>query len=226
MPNIDANSVKPMLDLAHEYPTNCFPMMGLHPCSVNENYKADLKVIEDWLDKKKFHAIGEIGIDLYWEKKFLKEQEHAFLTQVGWARALNLPVVIHTRSSFDHTVDLLEKFIKEDTTIGNPLKGIFHCFGGTIEQAKRVEKLGFKIGVGGVITFKNAKIQEVIKQVPIEQIVLETDAPYLAPTPFRGKRNEPEFILLVLKHLAELKEMSMEEVARITTFNSLQVYGL
>jgi TatD DNase family protein len=218
LPNIDSGSILPMLDLEKTYPENCFAMMGLHPCSVNHTVKEELKTVREWLDKRPFVGIGEIGIDLYWDKTHFKEQQEAFRTQVEWALEFNYPIVIHVRNAFKETVDLLKEF----KTLP---KGIFHCFSGSLEEAKEVLALGqFKLGIGGVLTFKNSGLDKVLQSIDIEHLVLETDAPYLAPVPFRGKRNEPVYILEVARKLAELKHLEMERIAEITSKNADEIF--
>lgn len=214
LPNIDSTSIKGMHQLETEFPQNCFAMMGLHPCSVNANVEQELAIVKSWLEKRKYKAIGEIGIDLYWEKAFLKEQQHAFKAQIQWALDYNYPIIIHCREAFDEIYEIL-------TTFNKLPKAIFHCFSGNAEQAKKIIALGnFKLGIGGVVTFKNSGLDKVVEQVELEHLVLETDAPYLAPVPFRGKRNEPSYILEVAKKVAEIKNVSMTEVSEITTKNS------
>jgi len=226
MPNIDSNSIDGMLGLSEKFPLNCFPMIGLHPCSVNANYKEELLIVEKWLARKKFYAIGEIGIDLYWDNTYFEQQKEAFLHQIELAEKYNLPIVIHSRNSFDEIYELLKNHIENNELIGNPLRGIFHCFSGNLEQAKKVIALGFKLGIGGVVTFKNSGLDKVISEISLEHIVLETDAPYLAPTPFRGKRNIPEYLLLIAEKVASIKETTLHEVERITTYNSIQIFGV
>jgi len=217
LPNIDSQSIDSMLQMEIDYPNKCFAMMGLHPCSVKNNFEEELQIVENWLQKRKFCAIGEIGIDLYWDKTFFEQQKKSFLTQVEWAIDLQLPIVIHCRESIDIVIDLLQPY-------KGKVKGIFHCFGGTIEQAKRIMNLGFLMGIGGVLTFKKAKLDEVVQEIPIEYLVLETDSPYLAPAPYRGKRNESSYVKIVAEKMAEAKNMTLEEVAKITTHNALNLF--
>ncbi len=218
LPNIDSHSIKSLLDLCDEYPQNCFPMTGLHPTDVKANYRDELKTVEEWLDKRKFYAVGEIGIDLYWDKTFSKEQEEAFLHQAELAVKYNLPVVIHSRNSTDILLDIIEK-------INNPdLTGVFHCFSGNVKQAEQAIKLGFKLGIGGVVTYKNSGLAEVVKQTDIKHILLETDAPYLTPAPHRGKRNEPSYLHYIAEKIAEIKQMTKEEVAEATTANAKELF--
>lgn len=219
LPNIDSGSIEGMLDLEKQFPDNCFAMMGLHPCSVKENYLAELNIMESWLKQRKFAAIGEIGIDLYWDKTFIEEQKTAFKTQIQWALDYNYTIVIHCRDAFDPIFEVLKDFTKLP-------KAIFHCFSGNLEQARQIIALGdFKLGIGGVATFKNSGLDEVVRQIDLEHLVLETDAPYLAPVPFRGKRNEPSYILEVAKKIALIKELPMEKVANITSQNAQNIFG-
>jgi TatD DNase family protein len=225
LPNIDTDSLGIMLHLCNEYPQNCFPMIGLHPCSVNEKYQQELNVVKHWLEKenssgKKFYAVGEIGIDLYWDKTFINQQQDAFERQINLAAKYNLPIVIHTRNSFDEVYKIVYDY-------KHVVSGIFHCFSGTQEQAEKIIALGnFKLGVGGVLTFKNSGLDKVMKEIDMKHIVLETDAPYLAPAPYRGKTNLPEYLLFVAQKLAEIKNISIEEVAEITTKNSKEIFGI
>ncbi|HQQ95490.1 MAG TPA: TatD family hydrolase [Bacteroidia bacterium] len=214
LPNIDSSSVKPMLDLEASYPQHCQAMMGLHPCSVKENVEDELKIVYEWLGKRRFAAIGEIGLDLYWDKTFQAEQEKAFARQIEWALEFNYPIVIHCRNAFDEIIRLMKTFRSLPS-------GVFHCFSGNLQQAQEVLKLGqFKLGIGGVLTFKNAGLDKVVEQIDIQHLVLETDAPYLAPVPFRGKRNEPAYLLEVARKLASLKGMELDELAAATSANA------
>jgi len=218
LPNVDSRTIGGMLQLEAEYPGHCFPMMGLHPCSVVADYETELKIVEDWLAKRKFCAIGEIGIDLYWDKTFFEQQKIAFSRQMDWAQALKIPIVIHARESTKEILEIVRK--KKEYTQG----GIFHCFGGGVDRAKEIIDLGFYLGIGGVLTYKKSGLDQVMKEIPLEHLVLETDAPYLSPTPHRGKRNESAYIALVAKKLAEIKEISVEEVARVTTLNAKKIF--
>lgn len=220
LPNIDSYSVHRMMDLCHEFPGKCFPMIGLHPTSVKENYKQELEVLYHHLDNEVFWAIGEVGIDLYWDKTFLTQQQAAFQTQITWANEHDLPIVIHSRNSFNEIVEILEK------NKGENLRGIFHCFSGSKEQAEKAISLGFKLGIGGVLTYKNSGLAQVIADIDMKHLVLETDSPYLTPVPHRGKRNESGYITLVAQKLAEIKNISVEEVAEITTANAIEVFGI
>jgi TatD DNase family protein len=218
LPNIDEDSIEPMLELADKYPEHCFPMMGLHPGSVEDDYLDQLDLHRSWLDKRPFIAVGEIGIDLYWRQDNLKAQEAAFLTQVSWAIELDLPIVIHSRESCSLILDLLE---------GIDVRGVFHCFTGTAEEAKRITDKGMYLGIGGVITYKtNETLREVVKHVPLEMILLETDSPYLPPVPYRGKRNESSYLPLVAEQLCSLYGKGMQEVAEITTKNAKMLFRL
>jgi len=195
-------------------------MMGLHPCSVNQNFESELAIIKSWLEKRKFVAIGEIGIDLYWDKTYINEQLYCFETQINWALNYDLPIVIHCRNSFDEIYEVMKKF----TTLP---KGIFHCFSGNLEQAiKIIELETFKLGIGGVITFKNSGLDKVLEKVDINHLVLETDSPYLAPVPHRGKRNESSYLKLIAEKLAIVKQMKVEEVAEITSQNALSIFKI
>jgi len=220
LPNIDSTSIDGMLKLGKKFPDNCFPMMGLHPTSVKDNYKEELALVEHWMEKQKFCAVGEIGIDLYWDKTHLKEQQEAFRFQIELAKKYDLPFVIHCRDAFDEIFEILNE-LNDDK-----MRGIFHCFTGTIEQANHIINYGdFKIGIGGVVTFKNSGLDKVVEQLDLEHLVLETDSPYLAPTPFRGKRNESTYLYNIAEKVADIYNISIEEVARITTENSKQVFG-
>jgi TatD DNase family protein len=220
LPNIDSTFVDAMLAVEKKYPLNCFAMMGLHPCSVKENWKEELALVEKRLGERSFSAIGEIGIDLYWDKTFVKEQEEVFMKQVELANHYKLPVSIHSRESFEEIYKILLETKKK-----NPC-GIFHCFTGNVDQAKRAIDLGFYLGIGGVVTFKNSGLDKVIAEIDLQHLVLETDAPYLAPVPFRGKRNVPAYLFKVAEKVAEIKNVSVEEVASITTENSKKIFGI
>ncbi|NNM18391.1 MAG: TatD family hydrolase [Croceitalea sp.] len=220
VPAIDSTYTRAMYDLEAKYPKNVFLMMGLHPTHVKDNYKEELLHIEKELDSRKFYAVGEIGIDLYWDKSTLREQQDAFVHQIKLAKKYKLPIVIHCRESFDEIFEILEQE-KDDN-----LYGIFHCFTGSLEQAHRVINYNLKLGIGGVATFKNGKIDRFLKQIDLRHIVLETDAPYLAPVPYRGKRNESAHIIKVLEKLALIYDMEREKIADITTANSKEVFGI
>lgn len=220
LPNIDSSTIKPMLDLSARYKGICYPMMGIHPTSVNEDFEEELEVVQYWLGKRKFYGIGEIGIDLYWDDSFREEQEYVFRRQLKFAQQLNLPVVIHTRDSFEIAYENILKVNNDN------LKGVFHCFTGNIEQARKVLDLGFKIGVGGIVTFKNSGIDKLVAQLKPEDIVLETDAPYLAPTPYRGKRNESSYISYVSNKVAEIFELPIEQIESITSQTAIDLFQL
>lgn len=214
LPNIDSESIERMHDLETKHPEHCFAMMGLHPCSVKENVEEELLLVEQWLAKRKYAAIGEIGIDLYWDKTFISQQIDAFKKQIQWALDYNYGIIIHCRDAFDEVYAALSSFQKLP-------KAIFHCFSGNVEQANKIIELGnFKLGIGGVVTFKNSGLDKVVSAVALDHLVLETDAPYLAPLPYRGKRNEPAFILEVAKKIAEIKNISMYEVEEVTEKNA------
>lgn len=218
LPNIDSGSIPGMLQLEQDFPDNCFAMMGLHPCSVKANYEEELAIVKEWLDKRPFVAVGEIGIDLYWDKTFFEEQKKAFLKQIEWAKDLNRPIVIHSREATDIIIDLLK------TVKGDRLRGIFHCFTGNEEQALKIVDLGFYLGIGGVLTFKKAKLDEAISNISLDHIVLETDSPYLAPKPYRGKRNQSAYILNIAQKLSEVMDEPIEKIAEVTTRNALEVF--
>lgn len=219
MPNIDHTTIDRMLELEAKYPGVCYSMMGLHPCHVKKDFEKELYIVENWLNKRKFSAVGEMGTDLYWDKTFWDQQVEAFTIQVGFARKHNLPIVVHCRESIDQTLELVERL--QD----GKLKGVFHCFTGSKEQAEKLVKLGFYLGIGGVATFKKGGMENVLPHVPLNRIVLETDSPYLAPTPHRGKRNEPAYIPLIAQRVAELKNTNLAEVQRATTHNALTLFN-
>lgn len=220
IPAIDSTYTEAMYKLEADFPNNMFLMMGLHPTSVKENFKDELKHVEAQLKARKFYAIGEIGIDLYWDKSTLDIQVEAFKHQINLAKQYKLPIVIHCREAFDEIFEVLEDAKSDD------LFGIFHCFTGTLEQAKKAISYNMKLGIGGVVTFKNGKIDQFINQIDLKHIVLETDSPYLAPKPYRGKRNESAYIIKVLEKLAELYSLNKEDIAKITTQNSKDVFGI
>lgn len=220
MPNIDHTSIDAMLEMEMKYPGRCFAMMGLHPCSVKTDFQKELYLVEQWLGKRKFHAVGEIGTDLYWDKTFWEQQKEAFMIQVNWAKKHKLPIVIHCRESIDQTIELLEPLV--DKT----LRGIFHCFSGDAAQAKRIIAMGFYLGIGGVATFKNGGLDKVLPEVPMDRIVLETDSPYLAPVPHRGKRNEPSYIPLIANKVCELMNVAVEELQKTTSANAGKIFDM
>ena len=220
IPAIDSSCIQKMYDLEQLFPENIFLMMGLHPCYVKENYLDELAIVEKELASRKFYAIGEIGIDLYWDKTTLEIQKEAFRHQIKLAKKYKLPINIHCREAFDEVFEVLESEKSED------LFGIFHCFSGTYEQALQAISLNMKLGIGGVVTFKNGKIDQFLNKIDLKNIVLETDSPYLAPNPFRGKRNESGYLNFVVDKLSQIYNVSTDEIARITTENSKAVFGI
>jgi len=220
LPNIDSTSINSMLALADQYPDNCLPMIGLHPTSVNSNYMDELSAIEKWITERKFYGIGECGMDLYWDHTYAKEQELVFRHQIDLARTYDLPLIVHIRKASNEVIRILKDVNKSD------LRGIFHCFSGSVEQAKEAIHYGFSLGLGGVITFKNNIMQETIKSIDLKHLVLETDAPFLAPVPHRGKRNEPLYIPLIAQMIADIKDVPIEEVAEATTNNAKRIFSL
>lgn len=219
MPNIESSSIEGMLALEKQFPEYCFPMMGLHPCSVKANVEEELDLVKNWLEKRRFAAIGEIGMDLYWDKSFVKEQERAFRAQIDWALEYGYAIIIHCREAFDPIYEVLSSY----KTLP---KGLFHCFSGNAEQAQKILEFGnFKLGIGGVVTFKNSGLDKVVEQIGLEHLVLETDAPYLAPVPFRGKRNEPVYLLEVAKKIAAIKNVDLMEVANATNMSADYIFG-
>lgn len=219
MPNVDHTSIDAMLEVEQKFPDQCKPMIGLHPCSVKKDFEKELYEVEAWLGRRRFAAIGEMGTDLYWDKTFWSQQQEAFTIQAGWAHKHNLPLVIHCRESINETIELLTPLAD------GKLKGVFHCFTGTLEQARRIIGLGFYLGIGGVATFKNGGLDKVIPELDLNWIVLETDSPYLAPTPHRGKRNTPEFIPLIGERVAALKQISTDELKNNSTANSKRLFS-
>jgi TatD DNase family protein len=218
LPNVDSSSIDDLLKLEEKH-LDCIAMMGLHPCSVKENVADELKLVEEWLRKRPFAAVGEIGLDYYWDKTFVAEQKEAFRKQINWALELNLPIVIHSRDSMQDCIDI----VKENQN--GTLRGIFHCFGGTVDEAKQIMDLGFLMGIGGVLTYKKSGLAEVLTSIPLEYLVLETDAPYLTPVPFRGKRNEPSYLKYVVNKMAEAMNIPVEEIAAQTTSNAQKLFG-
>jgi len=218
LPNIDSSSIVGMMQLCTQFPKNCFPMMGLHPTSIKENHKEELDQVEYWLEKEKFYAIGESGIDLYWDKTFQKEQEIAFAKQIELAKKHKLPIVIHMRDSFDEVYEIVKKQASPELT------GVFHCFTGTLEQAQKIIELNFMLGIGGVLTFKNSGLDKVVEDIDTKHLLLETDSPFLTPLPYRGKRNESAYIRFIAKKIAEIKNITVEKVAEITTSNANQLF--
>lgn len=220
LPNIDSNSIEDMMSLFKTFPENCLPMMGLHPTSVKENFEDELKIVDEWLERQKFIAIGETGIDLYWDKTHQKEQEIAFIHQINLAKKYKLPVVIHSRNSFDELFAVLDEHNSHDLT------GVFHCFSGNLDQAEKIIEMGFYLGIGGVITFKNSGLDKVIDELTLDRIILETDAPFLAPVPYRGKRNESAYLSIISEKIAQIKSIAIDAVADITTENARRLFKI
>jgi TatD DNase family protein len=219
LPNIDIESIEGMHQLVKDYPTNCYAMMGLHPGYVKEDWEQQLAIIKDYLFKGNYIAVGEIGIDLYWDKTFIEEQKSAFSQQVNWAKELNLPIVIHAREAFQEIFDIL------DVLHDDRLKGIFHCFTGDSDQAKKaLSYKGFKLGIGGVLTYKKAELDKVLENIDLSNIVLETDSPYLPPVPYRGKRNESSYLVHIAEKLADVYQISLKEVEEVTTKNTFELF--
>ncbi|MEP7128180.1 MAG: TatD family hydrolase [Chitinophagales bacterium] len=221
LPNIESATIKSMLDLTATYREKCFPMMGLHPCSVKENWKEEINNIEDYLFRKpelQFRGIGETGLDYYWDKTFVPQQKENFQLHIDWAKELQLPIIIHSRDATDDCIEMIRENKSEK------LNGIFHCFSGDLNQAKQIIELGFYLGIGGVVTFKNGGLDKVLEQLDLNRIVLETDSPYLAPVPHRGKRNESSYLRLIAEKISTLKNISTEEVASVTTSNANQLF--
>lgn len=214
MPNIDHASIDGMMELEEKYKNQCFSMMGLHPCSVNKDFEKELYIVEEWLHKRPFTAVGEMGIDLYWDKTYFEQQKEAFRIQANWAKKLKLPIVIHTRNSMAETIELMEEIHDENLT------GVVHCFTGNVDDANRIIALGFKLGIGGVATFKNGGLDTVLPHIDLEHLLLETDSPYLSPKPHRGKRNEPSYIPIIAQRIADLKEVDVSEVEKVTDANA------
>lgn len=222
MPNIDSGSIDVMLVLEAKYPEECIATMGLHPCYVTESVDAQLDELTHWFEKRTFAAVGECGIDLYWDKTTLPLQEKALIAQFKLAEKYNLPLLLHTREATRLVIDMIKAYNGDSLK----LKGIFHCFSGTSAEAEEIIKLGFYLGIGGVLTFKNSGLDKVVETVSLEHIVLETDSPYLAPNPHRGKRNEPAYTALVAEKLASIKQTTTVEVAKITTYNACKLFNL
>ncbi len=218
MPNIDVESIDAMLEAELRYPGICIPMMGLHPCDVNKDFEKQLYVMEEWIHKREFAGLGETGLDLYWDKTFFEQQKEALRIQVQWAKEKKWPLILHCRESMDETIAIIQEEKSDD------LRGIFHCFSGSQKQAKEIMDLGFLLGIGGVSTYKNGGLDKVIPEIGIDHLVLETDGPYLAPVPHRGKRNSPEYIPLIAQRVADLADVPLEEVSRITQMNSQKIF--
>ncbi|HAN18799.1 MAG: hydrolase TatD [Bacteroidetes bacterium GWC2_33_15] len=220
LPNVDSTTIENLVQLTKNYPEHFYQMIGLHPTSVNKDFKHELGIVENWLQKEKFIAIGEIGIDLYWDKTYLAQQQEAFLHQINLAKKHDLPIAIHARESFNEIFDILKQEID-----GN-LKGVFHAFTGNLKQANQIIEWGFKIGIGGIVTFKNSGLDDIVKNIDINHIVLESDSPYLPPVPYRGKRNESAYILNIAEKIAQIKNLSLADVAQITKENAKDLFRL
>lgn len=220
LPSIDSTSTDAMLLLEERFPGKCFAMMGLHPCYVKENYREELDKAAAWLAKRKFAAVGEIGLDFYWDKTFVTQQYESFRTQIEFALQYQLPIILHTREAMQETIDVINEYVPKG------IKGIFHCFGGSYEEARSIIDAGFYLGIGGVITYKKSGLQEVLTKIGLEHMVLETDAPYLAPVPFRGKRNESSYLKYIIERISQVKNIPVEEVAEVTTANAEKIFAL
>lgn len=218
MPNIDHTTVDDMLAVEEKFKGHCFAAIGLHPCSVKKDFEKELYRVEDWLAKRGFVGIGETGIDLYWDNTFFNQQKEALVIQIELAKRYNIPIILHTRDAITETIDIIER--EQD----GKLKGVFHCFTGDENEAKEIVELNFFLGIGGVATFKNSGLDKVLASIALDHIILETDSPYLAPVPYRGKRNEPSYTKLVLEKIAQIKQMRKDEIAKITTSNSEQLF--
>lgn len=220
LPAIDSAEIENIFLLEEKFPGKCIAMMGLHPCSVKENYLDELNIVKNWLAKRKFAAVGEIGLDFYWDKTFATQQYEAFRMQIELSLQYNLPIVIHTRNAMQETIDVVKEYKSKG------IKGIFHCFGGTVENANEIIAAGFYLGIGGVLTYKKSGLTEVLEKIDLKHLVLETDAPFLTPVPFRGKRNESSYLKFIIEKLAQIKNVTPEEVASITTANAQKIFGL
>jgi TatD DNase family protein len=219
LPAIDSQTTQLLLQLEQQFPDYCIAMMGLHPCYVKENYKSELEQVSLFLQQRKFVAIGECGLDFYWDKTFVKEQYEALEQQIEWALKYQLPIVLHTRNATQETIDVIKKYADKG------LKGIFHCFGGSTDEANQIIEMGFCLGIGGVVTYKNAGLDIVLKEIDLKHIVLETDSPYLTPASHRGKRNETSYLKIIAEKIAEIKNCSYEEVANVTTQNAFSLFN-
>lgn len=220
MPAIDSTTHSAMIEMEKKSPESYISMMGLHPCSVKENFRDELKIARDYFDQRKFIAVGEIGLDFYWDKAFVSDQYIAFHEQIEWALHFDIPIVIHSRVAIDECTEVVREHQN------GKLKGVFHNFSGTIDQAQKIIKLGFYLGIGGVVTYKNSGMDKVMLDISLDDIVLETDAPYLTPVPFRGKRNEPSYLKYVVEKLMEIKKVTKEDIAEVTTANAKKLFGL
>ena len=219
LPSVDSESIEAMLAVSKKFPNKCIPMMGLHPCYVKANYLQELEIIKKYLTQEKFAAVGEIGLDFYWDKTFIQQQYESFRMQIELSLQYNLPVVLHSRDAMQETIDVIKEYIPKG------IKGIFHCFGGTYENAVEIINAGFYLGIGGILTYKKSGLSEVLEKINLEHLVLETDAPYLSPVPFRGKRNESSYLKYIVARLAEVKKVPVDEVAQITTTNAQKIFG-
>ncbi|OFX88239.1 MAG: hydrolase TatD [Bacteroidetes bacterium GWF2_33_16] len=220
LPNVDNQTINPLLQLCKKFPDYCFPMIGLHPTSVKENFKNDLKKLDDLINQEKFVAIGETGIDLYWDKTFFDQQQEAFIYQINLAKKHKIPIVIHARDSFNEIFSIMHQYVDDSLT------GVFHAFTGNLEQAKQIIEWGFMIGIGGIVTFKNSGLDKIVEFIDLNHIVLESDSPYLAPVPHRGKRNESSYIITVAEKIAQLKDCPLAEIAEKTTHNASVLFKL
>lgn len=220
LPNIDSGSIQRLLDVCNQYKDICYPMMGLHPTSVKDNFEQELSIIKEELYNNNYIAVGEIGIDLYWDKTFIKEQKHAFRKQIDWAKDLDLPIVIHARNSFNEIFEIMDE-VNDDH-----LSGVFHSFTGNNFQLEKILSYGFYIGINGIVTFKNSSLSEVVKNIPREKLLIETDSPFLAPVPHRGKRNESSYVVLVAEAIAKAQRCSIQEIAEQTTINTIKLFDL
>jgi len=220
LPAIDSCEIDNMLLLETLFPGKCIAMMGLHPCSVKENYKDELEIVKNWLAKRRFAAVGEIGFDFYWDKTFTKQQFESFRMQIELSLQYELPIVIHTRNAMQETIDVVSEYVPRG------VRGIFHCFGGSYDNARQIIDMGFYLGIGGVLTYKKSGLAEVLVKIDLEHMVLETDSPYLTPVPFRGKRNESSYLKYVVEKLAEIKNTTADEVAAITSNSAQKIFGL
>ncbi|MBK7883192.1 MAG: TatD family hydrolase [Chitinophagaceae bacterium] len=219
LPAIDSNSLQAMLNLENKYADICMAMIGLHPCYVKDNYMHELSIVRNYLEKRKFAAIGEIGLDFYWDKTFAQEQHAAFVMQIEWALQYHLPIVIHTRNAMQETINIVKGYVPKG------IRGIFHCFSGSYESAKEIIKAGFYLGIGGVLTYKNSGLADVLDRIDLQHIVVETDAPYLTPLPFRGKRNESSYLKYIVEKIALIKNIPIKEVEEITTANAIKAFS-
>jgi TatD DNase family protein len=219
LPSIDSTETERIFKAEKEYPDQCFGMMGLHPCYVKENWQEELAHVQHWLAQRSFAAVGEIGLDLYWDDTFFEQQQQAFHQQIEWALQYKLPIVIHSRNATAHTINIIQQYQSRG------LRGIFHCFGGSYEEAMQIIEAGFYLGIGGVVTYKKSGLAETLAQIPLKHLVLETDAPYLTPVPFRGKRNESSYLTYIAAKLADIYEQSLEEIAAVTTANAEAIFN-